>query len=121
MKYVILTPAAHGHLNPTLPLAAELAAGGDRVVYFLPDAMSDIARANGAEVRPLDPRLEMPAGIFGQLGNAAHRAEWTEERQRAVAETLSQYRVRQEAALRELKKQIAAERADGIIYDAFGF
>src|SRR4051812_31070074 len=83
--------------------------------------MSDVARANGAEVRPLDPRLEMPAGIFSQLGNAARRAEWTEERQRAVAETLSQYRIRQEAAMLDLKKQIAAERADGIIYDAFGF
>ena len=44
--------AATGHMNPTLPLVADLAAKGCKVTYFVEVTMKDVVEAAGASWRP---------------------------------------------------------------------
>lgn len=60
---------AHGHVNPTLPLAAELAARGEQVDYALtPDFAPAVARA-GARLVPYESTL--PAALSPPASAAA--------------------------------------------------
>jgi MGT family glycosyltransferase len=49
-KIIYLTPPAHGHVNPTLPVVQELVRRGDQVIYY-----------NTAEFRP---QIEQTGAIF---------------------------------------------------------
>ena len=49
---VFLNIAAAGHMNPTLPLVAELVARGCKVTYFVDASKQDVVEAVGAEWRP---------------------------------------------------------------------
>lgn len=49
MHVTFLVTPGHGHLNPTLGLAAELVRRGHRVTYPVPDPYHEAVRATGAE------------------------------------------------------------------------
>ncbi|MBQ0890192.1 oleandomycin glycosyltransferase [Streptomyces sp. RM72] len=51
--------AMHGHINPTLPIVAELVRRGHRVTYHTSPAFSEEIAATGADVR-LTPGGDMP-------------------------------------------------------------
>lgn len=44
----MVAPAAHGHVNPSLPVIAELVARGHRVSYAVPAPFADIVAGTGA-------------------------------------------------------------------------
>jgi len=49
---VFMNVAATGHMNPTLPLVAQLRARGCKVSYFVEDTMRGVVEAAGAEWHP---------------------------------------------------------------------
>ncbi len=68
MKVVIFNVPTSGHVNPTLPLAAELIQRGHQVIYYLNAAYRAAITVTGAEYRPLpgfpDAILGPPGGQF---------------------------------------------------------
>jgi UDP:flavonoid glycosyltransferase YjiC (YdhE family) len=52
---------ARGHINPTLPVAAELTRRGDTVEYYVSEEMRDLVAPTDAVVRPY-PAGYMPDG-----------------------------------------------------------
>ena len=52
MKAVFLSLPLHGHINPTLPLVRELAAGGDRIAYYSTPAFAAKIEQAGGQYRP---------------------------------------------------------------------
>jgi MGT family glycosyltransferase len=51
-RALIVTLPAYGHVNPTLPLAQQLVAQGEEVVYCLPDQYKPATRCSGASFLP---------------------------------------------------------------------
>src|SRR3954462_9510198 len=47
-KILLVNVSASGHLNPTLPVAAELVARGEEVTYAAPFSVEAAVRATGA-------------------------------------------------------------------------
>lgn len=50
-KIVILTPPAHGHINPTLPVAQELVRRGEQVIYYNTEEFRPAIEQTGALFR----------------------------------------------------------------------
>ncbi|WP_406728626.1 macrolide family glycosyltransferase [Streptomyces sp. GD-15H] len=59
-RYAMLPSPMAGHVNPTLPMAAELVARGHHVTYHLPEEFRPQAEAVGARLAPV--RLREPHG-----------------------------------------------------------
>ncbi|MFI1017861.1 macrolide family glycosyltransferase [Streptomyces sp. NPDC020965] len=103
---------AHGHVNPTLPVVAELVARGHRVTYVVASHFADVVAATGAEVIGYDslvPKswntVAIPAKITGDhLAEAgiAHLSEAFEP-------------------LPEVRRRLEHDRPDLMVYDAFGY
>lgn len=55
--YLFLPYPAFGPVNPTLAIAQELINRGQTVIYYLPEAWSEIVQATGALFRPYESRL----------------------------------------------------------------
>src|SRR5947209_6371999 len=51
-RALIIPLPAHGHINPTLPLAQELVARGEEVRYCLPDQFKPTIASTGATCLP---------------------------------------------------------------------
>lgn len=69
---VFLGHPAHGHINPTLPVVAELVQRGERVIYYATDLFQAKIAATGAEYRSYGPhetfeRKLAYGGIFGGM------------------------------------------------------
>lgn len=62
MKTVFFNIPAHGHVNPTLPVARELARRGEHVIYYNAEEFRAKIEATGAEFRPY-PDIADPAEI----------------------------------------------------------
>ncbi|MCB0083678.1 MAG: hypothetical protein KDE47_22215, partial [Caldilineaceae bacterium] len=56
-KIVILTPPAHGHINPTLPVAQELVQRGQQVVYYNTEEFRPAIERTGALFREYPTEL----------------------------------------------------------------
>jgi hypothetical protein len=61
---VFMNMAAIGHMNPTLPVVAELARRGCKVTYFVEDSMRTVVEAAGAAWRPFRYSGSTFTGIF---------------------------------------------------------
>lgn len=104
--------AAHGHVNPTLPVVAELVKRGHRVTYTVADQFADVVAATGAEVIGYDsvvPKswntVAIPAEITGNdmaEASVAHLSEGF-------------------APLAEVERRLGGDRPDLVVYDSFGF
>ena len=57
-KYIFFQVPATGHINPSLPITAELVRRGAEVLYYLPEAYRAKIAPTGAEFRPYDPIIE---------------------------------------------------------------
>jgi MGT family glycosyltransferase len=75
-KYVFFVPPAHGHVNPTLGVAAELVDRGEDVVYVAAEQFRTAIEFTGARLQahpdptPVDPMVTGPAGLFKILADA---------------------------------------------------
>ncbi len=49
--YAVFCTPGYGHVNPTLALAQELVACGERVIYYLPEDFRPAVEATGAVFR----------------------------------------------------------------------
>lgn len=54
-KIVMINIPAHGHVNPTLPIVAELKRRGNEVIYYNTEAFRSQIEATGATFRPYPP------------------------------------------------------------------
>lgn len=73
MKIVYLTPPAHGHVNPTLPVVQELVRRGELLICYNTEAFRRSIERTGAAFRAY-PAAEMDASAFTRLlqhGNLA--------------------------------------------------
>ncbi|MBV7329457.1 glycosyl transferase family 1 [Chloroflexi bacterium TSY] len=78
---VFLSHPAHGHINPTLPVVAELVRRGEKVVYYATDLFRAKVEATGAEYRSFGPQelFERQLAYGGIFGGMAGLIEATEE------------------------------------------
>ncbi len=71
---IVLNIASFGHINPTLPLVAELVKRGERVIYYSIEPFREIVEGSGAEYRAYDhPEMLMPkthqGGLFSVMAH----------------------------------------------------
>lgn len=80
-KVVFLSHPAHGHINPTLPVVAELIRRGEEVVYYATDLFRPKIEATGATFRSYGPQeiFERKLAYGGMLGGMAGLIEAAEE------------------------------------------
>lgn len=103
---------AHGHVNPTLPVVAELVNRGHRVTYTVASHFAEVVAATGAEVisyESLVPKswntVEIPTKITGD----------------DMAEAAVLHLSEAFAPLPEAERVLGTDRPDLMVYDAFGF
>lgn len=60
MKILFCVMPAHGHVNPTLPVAQELVRRGEDVTYYITAAFADKVRRTDASVQLIDDTFGMP-------------------------------------------------------------
>lgn len=61
--FAVISPPAHGHVNPTIPLVRELTSRGHRVTYPIAEEFRDAVTAAGADHLELTPwERPRPAG-----------------------------------------------------------
>lgn len=98
--YYLLNLPAHGHINPTLPVVAELIRRGHQVTYYADEPFRARILAAGAGYRPYQPALawaDPPRNLF------------------ATAELLARAT---EAVLPDLIESARRERPAAIIHDS---
>lgn len=96
---------ARGHINPTLPVVADLVARGEPVIYALPPEDESLIRPTGAAFRPV-------ANSFPEArerkGGAMSLSELPAAGVRGAIRTLPQ-----------LLEIVAAEKPSYVVYDAY--
>ncbi|GAA2340444.1 MGT family glycosyltransferase [Streptomyces kunmingensis] len=104
--------AAHGHVNPTLPVVAELVRRGNRVTYVVAEQFADVVAATGADVLPYEsvvPKswntVAIPSKITGD----------------DMAEAAVNHLAEAFAPLDAADKRLGEDRPDLMVYDAFGY
>lgn len=106
------TYAAHGHVNPTLPVVAELVRRGHRVTYVVAEQFARLVAATGAEVIAYEsvvPKSWNTVAIPARV-TAGDMAE-------AAVVHLSDVL----APLPEVERRLGGDRPDLWVYDSFGF
>ncbi|WP_250304679.1 macrolide family glycosyltransferase [Streptomyces sp. A 4/2] len=103
---------AHGHVNPTLPVVAELVRRGHRVSYVVASHFADVVAATGADVIPYEslvPKswntVAIPSEITG------------DDMAQAGLVHLSEVFT----PLAEAERRLGADRPDLMVYDSFGY
>lgn len=91
----------HGHVNPTLPVVAELVARGHRVSYAIPSGFADIVKQAGAT--PIVHPTTLPTDD----------AEWPEE----MVPALNLFFTETRQVLPVLEAAFADDRPDVVVYD----
>src|SRR3712207_1664174 len=71
---------SHGHINPTLPLVAELSRRGEQVIYYATEAFREKITSTGATFRDYGPSydLDTTTDLGGPFGLMARSIETTE-------------------------------------------
>ncbi|WP_163573727.1 hypothetical protein [Fodinicola feengrottensis] len=73
-KYAIFVPPAHGHVNPTLGVAAELVDRGEDVVYVAAEQFRESIEFTGARLKAHadpptpDPTVGRAGGVVRDVG-----------------------------------------------------
>lgn len=102
-KFVFINIPSQSHINPTLPLAQELVARGEEVIYYLTDAFKPAIEATGATFRRYESKIE-------QINNAARNA--------GKPVGLPMYMLDESLfVIPQILDSIRAEQPDCIVYD----
>ena len=107
-KYIFVNIAGDGHVNPTLPVAQELVARGEEVIYYLTEEFRGAVEATGATFRPYTSSLDQrPPGKFSADDIAANAAN------------IMLARMVNDAAfvLPQIIEEVRAEKPDCVLYD----
>lgn len=104
--------AAHGHINPTLPVVAELVRRGHRVTYTVASHFADVVAATGAEV------IAYESVVPKAWNTVAIPSEITGD---DMAEASVGHLQEGFAPLESVEKQLGGDRPDLMVYDSFGF
>jgi len=104
MKFVFFNVPTSGHVNPSLPLAAELVRRGHGIVYYLTEGYRDKVEATGAEFRAYSG---MGEDYFDEVSRRFNPVLLATQ----LVETT-------EALLPGLVDSLREEGADAVIYDA---
>ncbi|RKT85376.1 glycosyltransferase, MGT family [Saccharopolyspora antimicrobica] len=99
------TIPAHGHINPTLALVAELVNRGHHVSYAVTDPLADLVAEAGAT--PVRYTSTLPGSP------TATRQEWPEEEVEARLMFLEETKT----VVPQLEQAYAADRPDLVVYD----
>jgi MGT family glycosyltransferase len=94
-----------GHINPTLPVVADLVARGEHVIYCLPSEDESLIRPTGATFRPV--ANSFPEGRE-RKGGAMSLSEFPAAGVRGAIRTLPQ-----------LLEIVAADKPSYVVYDAY--
>jgi MGT family glycosyltransferase len=103
---------AHGHVNPTLPVVAELVRRGHRVTYVVAGQFADAVRAAGAV--PISYDSQVPKS----WDTVAIPETITPD---VVAEAARAHAVEGFAPLEVAHAAFDDDRPDAVLYDAFGY
>ncbi|MFF1925201.1 macrolide family glycosyltransferase [Streptomyces sp. NPDC058221] len=104
--YAFFGPPAHGHIQPMLPVAAELVRRGDHVTFATTTRFASAVAATGAEVLPYEPVVQdfataVPAGS----------PDWLALAMKATVEE-------SEALVPALDARLSEDLPDLLVYDA---
>ncbi len=105
--FLMVAVGAHGHLNPHLPVLAELVERGHRVTVAVPAPFAELAASSGA--RPLVVSSDLPDESRGE--------QWPEGGVEAVELFLDEGR----GVLPQLEDALAGDRPDAVLYDIGGY
>lgn len=105
-KILYLTPPAHGHVNPTLPVVHELIQRGEQVLCYNTDEFRPQLEQTGASFRPYPPS-EMTATEIARLVQDGNLANVTG----LILKTT-------EKILPALLDEFAREKPDLVIFDS---
>lgn len=99
-----LSLPSHGHINPTLPVVAELVRQGEQMVYYATEAFRAKIEATGATFRPYGwgSNFDPSSDVGGPFGLMARSIEATEQ------------------LLPDLVHAIAVEQPDYLLIDSLG-
>ncbi|WP_041323026.1 macrolide family glycosyltransferase [Saccharomonospora viridis] len=108
MSHILMVAiGAHGHLNPHLPVLAELVERGHRVSVVVPEPFADIAASSGAT--PLIVASELPDETRGE--------RWPDGGVEAMELFLDEGR----DVLPQLESALKSDRPDAVLYDIGGY
>lgn len=96
---------AQGHVNPSLPVVAELVRRGHRVSYVIAEPFAEQVAASGAEPVLYETTWPMTA--------EAQRGQWTDD----LVETFSWFLDEAIHALPQAERAFAGDRPDLLLYD----
>jgi MGT family glycosyltransferase len=102
---------ASGHINPTLPVMAELVGRGHRLSVVVPEQYRDQVEATGARVLPY-PSLVPPGWSGVRIPSHPDPGELARARLAMIRETLT--------PLPSVVVDLGSTRPDVIVYDVFG-
>ncbi|MEU3329909.1 macrolide family glycosyltransferase [Streptomyces albus] len=103
---------AHGHVNPTLPVAAELVRRGHRVTYVVAGQFAEAVAATGADV------LTYESVVPKAWNTVAIPQKVTAD---DIAEASVTHLTEALAPLDKVAAQLDGDRPDVMVYDAFGY
>jgi MGT family glycosyltransferase len=111
ITYAILTVPGHGHVNPTLALAQELVARGERVIYYLNEEFCPAVEATGADFRLYESKAwkRHQPGLTTALAGKPDLTNCV-----GLMATLAIECIRE---IPQLMEQMAADRIECVLYD----
>jgi MGT family glycosyltransferase len=104
---LMVSAGAHGHVNPGLPVIAELVERGHRVSYAIPRSFADVVASTGAT--PLVHTSSLPDETRGE--------QWPSD----PITGMSIFAEDAAEVLPQLEAALAADRPDLVLYDITGY
>jgi NDP-glycosyltransferase len=112
--YAVFCTPGYGHVNPTLALAQELVARGQRVIYYLPEDFRPAVEATGAVFRLYESeawkkQLSLLASTFTRRVDLDNRMGFLSRMATIALESVRE--------IPHLLEQMVADHTDCVLYD----
>ncbi|CAM2801776.1 macrolide family glycosyltransferase [Saccharomonospora xinjiangensis] len=108
MSHILMvTVGAHGHVNPHLPVLAELVERGHRVTVAVPESFAEVAASSGAT----------PLIISSDLPDQSRGEQWPD----GGVEAMDLFLAEGQGVLPQLETALASAAPDAVLYDIGGY
>ncbi|MEY7974077.1 macrolide family glycosyltransferase [Saccharomonospora xinjiangensis] len=108
MSHILMvTVGAHGHVNPHLPVLAELVERGHRVTIAVPESFAEVAASSGAT----------PLIISSDLPDQSRGEQWPD----GGVEAMDLFLAEGQGVLPQLETALASDAPDAVLYDIGGY